>query len=218
MTTITFPAVEGIHAGEFIVQEAEGFVSREAITIGGSAVVAAGTVLGKVITATGTATAGTNTGNGVMGAITVGDGAKAGTYTLKVTKAATNAGDFEVTDPDGDVVGVGSVAAAFAGGGLSFTLADGATDFVVGDSFTIAVAISATVYKPLSLTATDGTERAVAVSFDRYDATSANVSGVGIVRMAAINGRMLTWPAGITAAQQAAATARLAENHVIIRN
>lgn len=79
------------------------------------------------------------TGNGAMGAITVGATAKLGAHVLKITKAASDAGDFEVIDPEGDVVGVGTVGVAFSGGGLSFTLADGSTDFAVGATITISV-------------------------------------------------------------------------------
>jgi hypothetical protein len=103
-----------------------------------------GVVAGAAFAATATSAAlGTNTGNGVMGAITVSAGAKAGTYTLTITQSATNAGAFMVEDPDGKEVGHGNVASAFSAGGLAFTLADGATDFVSGDSFTLTVTYSA---------------------------------------------------------------------------
>lgn len=135
---------------------------REVITYNGTAVATpVGTVLGKFIASpTGTATAGgSNTGNGTMGTVTVTSNAnlQLGTYTLRIIKAAANAGDFIVTDPAGDVVGYGTVAVAFSQGGLAFTLADGATDFVVGDTFTIVVA-GTEKYKLVEATATDGTE------------------------------------------------------------
>ena len=80
-----------------------------------------------------------NTGNGVMGAITVSANTRTGRYRLKIVEPAANAGTFVVYDPDGREIGAGNVAAAFSGGGLAFTLADGATDFVSGDGFTIDV-------------------------------------------------------------------------------
>lgn len=148
---------------------ASGFC-RLAVTVNESAIKTykVGTVLGKTLTGgAGTATAGTNTGNGTMGAITVSGTAKVGTYTLRIKSAAANAGDFYVVDPDGDVIGTGTVAVVFTGGGLSFTLADGATDFVVGDSFTIAV--TGTVkYKIAVETATDGSKVAAALVLDDY--------------------------------------------------
>jgi hypothetical protein len=89
--------------------------------------------------ATAAAVAG-NTGNGTMGTVTVGAGAKAGVYVLTCIEPGTNAGKFLLQDPDGIAVGVVTVAAAFSAGGLGFTLADGSTDFASGDAFTITVA------------------------------------------------------------------------------
>jgi hypothetical protein len=102
-----------------------------------------GVVIGGTQAGTAVATAGAgNTGNGVMGAITVTTAMK-GTYRLVITDPDANAGEFTVYDPNGQFVAVGDVAAAFSAGGLAFTLADGATDFIVGDFFTIAVTLSA---------------------------------------------------------------------------
>lgn len=105
-----------------------------------------GVILGGTFAATAAAVAGSgNTGDGAMGAITVSAGAKQGVYTLEITSAAVNAGSFRVSDPNGIFVDDGDVAAAFAAGGLAFTLADGATDFVVGDTFAITVTYTANV-------------------------------------------------------------------------
>ncbi len=139
---------------------------REVITYYGTAVATpVGTVLGAYIdTPVGTAGAIVGTGNGAMGAITMTSNAnlQIGTYTLRVMKAASNAGDFILVDPVGDVVGYGTVAVAFAQGGFSFTLADGSTDFIVGD--TIPIVVSGTVkYKLVEATATDGSEVAKVV-------------------------------------------------------
>lgn len=98
-----------------------------------------GCTLTQTLTATAAAL-GTNTGNGTMGSITASAGAKVGRYTLTIVEPAANAGAFVVTDPDGVQIGDGAVASAFSAGGLAFTLADGATDFVAGDSFAITVA------------------------------------------------------------------------------
>lgn len=92
--------------------------------------------------ASSTAYAG-NTGNGTMGTVTVSAGAKEGTYNLEIIEPAANAGKFSVEDPDGVIIGTGTVGVAFSAGGLAFTLADGATDFVAGDGFTIATTLTA---------------------------------------------------------------------------
>ena len=44
-----------------------------------------------------------------------------------------------MTDPTGARVGTGTVGQPFTGGGLTFTLSDGSTDFAVGDGFILAV-------------------------------------------------------------------------------
>lgn len=124
-----------------------------------------GTVLGAFIaspTGTAAAVAG-NTGTGTMSAVTVTatNGLMLGVYKLTITKAAANAGDFIVTNPKGYVVGAGTVAVAFSQAGLAFTLSD-ATDFVVGDAFTITVA-GTVKYKAAVATATDGSAVAAAL-------------------------------------------------------
>jgi predicted RecA/RadA family phage recombinase len=133
------------------------------------------------------AVAGSNTGNGTVGSITVGSKAKAGTYTLTCTskapgvattgtgaaaahntgngtitaspatgvsakagvyliecvKAASNSGTFIVRDPDGIYLGIATVGSEFsAGSHVTFTIADGSGDFIVGDVFTVTVANS----------------------------------------------------------------------------
>lgn len=103
--------------------------------------------------ATSAAVAG-NTGNGTMGTITVTAGVPdAGVHKLRITKAATNAGDFEVISPSGALIGVGSVGVAFNAGGLAFTLADGSTDFALGDGFDITVTSKTNTIAPAGLVA-----------------------------------------------------------------
>lgn len=145
---------------------------------------ARGALLGK-ITAGGAATAGAptaaagNTGNGVMTMATpaTGAGVKAGTYSVVVIEAATNAGRFSVEDPDGVTVGTGTVGVAFDGV-IKFTLADGTVDFVAGDRFTVAIAVAAPANNGkyvLSLAAaTDGSQVPQAILAEATDATGAD--------------------------------------------
>lgn len=134
---------------------------RESVTVNEAALkeYVVGTALGRVITGgAGAATAAPgNTGNGTFGSITVTAPAKVGMYRLVITHVATNAGTFLVVDPDGIPVGTGTVAVAFSKGGLAFTLADGATDFALGDAFNIAVT-GTYKYKIAVETATDGSK------------------------------------------------------------
>lgn len=214
MTTLT----EGRHAGEFLVSECEeGFISREAITIASGKLVV-GAVLGRIETgsATAMATVG-NTGNGVIGAITEHQGILAGDYVLTIKKAAANGGDFQVVSPQGHVVGIGSVGEAFSGGGLAFTLSDGATDFIVGDSIVITVAEGSKEYVEHNPAATDGSHRAAGILFDAVDATLTAQPGVAIARMAEVNGDEITWKTGISAADKAAGIESLKALSVIVR-
>ena len=115
-------------------------ITRETATV----VVETGMDVGAAVARTLISPTGTpvtvGTGDGVMGAITVSKRAEVGVYVLRIVKAAANAGDFTVTSPAGVVIGTGSVAVACVAGPLSFTLADGAADFVVGDIINITVA------------------------------------------------------------------------------
>lgn len=82
------------------------------------------------------------TSNGTMGAVTIdpADQPRPGVYTLVCTAEASDAGTFSVTDPDGVSLPNLTVAVAYdSGTGLTFTLADGAEDFDVGDTFEITV-------------------------------------------------------------------------------
>lgn len=160
-----------------------------------------GALLGKIThgAATAAAKSGGNTGNGTMGTITLGSGVLPGVYSLRVTKAVTNAGDFQLKDPNGIVVGIGSVATAFAGGGMSFTLADGSTDFAVGDGFDITVAAGSGKYVLSLAAATDGSEVPVAVLAEDADATSADVTTVAYLT-GEFNSTAMTFGTGHTAA------------------
>lgn len=188
-------------------QEASVGICRDVVTVyeAGAKTYPIGTVLGKYFVATSvTATAGTNTGNGAIGTVTATGKAKRGTYTIRIIEAATNAGNFTVSDPSGAVIGNGTVAVAYSNQ-LAFTLADGATDFVVGDSWTVEV-VGDYKYKQVEATATDGTAVACAIYISANDgsfgtstiAATTDTSIIALVRGAAIVGKeTLTYGASI---------------------
>lgn len=151
-----------------------------------------------------------NTGNGVMGAITLSAGAKAGTYKLTVVEPGTDVGTFMVEDPDGRFVGRGAVAAAFSAGGLAFTLADGSTDFVAGDGFNIVVGANSGNYAAYASGNADGTQTAVAVLYDNVPDSTSEQTAVAISRLAEVKGSALT-------GYDASATAGLAAVNIIVR-
>lgn len=184
-------------------------VVTDTVLISGGVDLPRGALLGAYVTAaTAVAAAGANTGNGAMGAVTASGIVQEGVYSLKITKAAANAGDFEVIDPKGAVVGLGSVAAAFNQGGLAFTLADGAADFIVGDSFTITVSALTTKYKLAARAAIDGSQNPVAILADAAAASGGDVTA-GIYIGGEFNERALTLGVGMTTSLAKPALRRL---------
>lgn len=140
-------------AGQVANTEVANIVSRTVMTAAGIAfgqpafrgtndheVVAGGT-----FAATGVgADDGGNTGaQTITAAPTIGAGAKEGVYVITITEPASDAGVFQVEDPDGVVVGTGEVGTEYDADGLTFTISDGATDAASGDVHTITVSFTA---------------------------------------------------------------------------
>jgi hypothetical protein len=224
MTVLT----EGIHPGEFLMSEAVGNRSREAITIlSGEGVLSPGTVVGLVDGDTGTVTVTKVDVGGGKGAITLADpaygaGVKEGAYKVVIIEPATDAGKFAVEDPDGIIIGTGTVAVAFDGV-VKFTLADAATDFVAGDTATINVAIadaaSSGKWRSADPTNTDGSGVGAAVILYGVDATSADQKVTAIVRDAVVNGHCLVYDAAVDDAPKTATkVAELKAAGIIVRN
>ena len=209
---------EDVHSGGFLLSEAAGNRARERKTLASGQNLKAGAVVGAVLA--GTATTGfVGTGNGVitMDATTpVKPPSKVGAYTATLVTAAVNGGTFRVEDPDGYVLGDVAVGATFDDD-IKFVIADGVTDFVVGDRFTITVAAGTGKLKALTVAATDGTQLAVGVLWASTDASAADVACAIIARDAEVNGNELVWPAGISAPNKATAIAQLAALGIIVR-
>ena len=144
-----------------------------------------GAVLGRVTlgAAAAAAKAGGNTGNGTltMDATTpVKNGAKVGVYTVRFTVAATNNGTFVVRDPDGNQIGT----VVMAGGAgafdddIKFAVADGATDFAVGDGFDITIAAGSGKYVLSLAAAVDGSQIPDLILAESTDASAGDVTTV----------------------------------------
>lgn len=132
---------EGRRTAEFILSEAPGWRSRENVIVTGSAALVAGTVLGLVL-ATGITQEFAGTGNGVLtpdASTPLLAGVQEGAYRVVCIEPATNAGVFAVYDPQGVHIGNHTVAGAAFANQIKFAIADGATDFVAGDTFTLWV-------------------------------------------------------------------------------
>lgn len=143
-------------------------------------VLSAGAVLGLVAGTPTAAAAAGNTGNGTISAVTVGNGAKTGTWRIICLEPNTNLGTFAVEDPDGIIVGRANVGTAFAGP-LGFTITDGATDFVAGDSFTVTVPVS-TSARLAAAAATDGSAVPTLVLAHDADASAGPVEAIAYTR------------------------------------
>ncbi len=180
----------------------------DSITLTGAAVLQRGSVLGKVTLGTGTAAAkaGGNTGNGTitMDATTpVLANALAGVYTARCIAAATNSGTFEIKGPDGKTLGEYVVGATFSDQ-LKFVIADGSTDFIVGDGFDITIAAGSGSYKLAASASVDGSAVPAAILADYSDASGGDVVAP-IYIMGEFNGAALTLGSGITLAAAKAA-------------
>lgn len=218
---------EGRHAGSFLVQEMPGFYSRDALTVALNQSLAAGQVVGKSAVAANVAAAAVadagNTGNGVLtmdAAAPVSAGVKNGAYRAVCIAVAVNGGTFAIEDPTGAEIGKVAVGATF-NKDVKFVIADGATDFVAGDAFTINVVReygSDEEVKAFDPNAADGSQVAAAINFAPVvtDAVTRK-KATFVTRNAEVRASDLTWPVGITAAQQAAAIEQLRGAGIILR-
>ena len=158
----------------------------------GAGVLAAGTVLGKILKGAATAAAktGGNTGNGTLAldeTTPILAGAKPGIYKVRVIRAAIAAigetspamkGIAELKDPDGNILEVFDIAGdpgTTISNQVKFAMEEGATPFVLGDGFDITIAAGSGSYKAYDKDNLDGSEVAELILADDVDATSAAV-------------------------------------------
>jgi hypothetical protein len=160
-----------------------------------------GTVLGRQTSSSVIPTAGENTGNGTVVALSAGTGAKEGKYVLTATAATT----FTVVDPEGTALPNATVGTAFANSGIDFTISAGGTAFVAGDSFELNVVDSVGNFITCVKTASDGSQTPVAVLADYADASGGPVS-TGAYFMGEFNGNAISYDSSWTLEQLAAAT------------
>lgn len=179
-----------------------------------------GTVVGMALFgAVVVAAAGGNTGNGVLDAVVLGDAAKVGAYTLTCTAASADGGVFQVVDPEGYRLVDAEVGVDYDSPQLAFGLADGATDFAVGDVLTITVPEGSGKVVALAPDATDGTQLASGVLMADVTAPDGvDASGPVIEQDAILIGDGLIWPDAIDPADKTAALTRLRAAGLTIRN
>jgi len=220
MTTLT----QGKVALQFLLTEADGNLSRSNITVlSGEGKLEPGAVLGKTLasaTAAASAKAGNTSGAGTLtmdGTTPVLATAKPGRYTVICIEPGTNAGTFEVTDPDGIVIGTAVAGGSAFATQIKFTITD-ATDFVAGDGFFVDVSAATYKYRSADPTNTDGSDVACAVLAYPVDATSADAAGVAITYHAEVKGDDLVYDAGVdNATKKALKIAQLAAQNIRVR-
>lgn len=134
---------EGRHSGEFLMEERAGVgaPSRENITVLSGQNLKAGAVIGRVNKGVGRMTVPTvvGTGNGTVSLVYGGPETLVGNYVVTCITAAANGGTFSVVNPAGKALPNAVVGTPYRSREINFTLNDGATDFIVGDSFTFVV-------------------------------------------------------------------------------
>lgn len=161
---------ENLIAGDFDV------ISKD-VTIKTGNNLAKGTVLGKISRALGTTTF-SGTGNGAMSGQAMKTKTKNGNYTVKCITAAANGGTFGVFDPNGNRLPDAVVGTPYTSPQIDFSIADGSTDFIVGDTFTIPVLAPTEKYVAVDSTAIDGSNEPEAVLVEDIDATASDKIGV----------------------------------------
>lgn len=187
--------------GDYILSQAPGTRSLENAILDEGQNLEAGTVLGQIKSAVGAKISGT--GDGTVGAVTLGPDAEVGTYVLTGKTEAGNAGTFSVRSPSGQQLPDLTVAAAYAGTHINLTVADGANDWDTGD--VIHVTVTGGNYTQLAPAATDGSQKAAGMLHESVDATDGDLACVVFVRDGEVKAEALIWPAAITDAQKAVA-------------
>jgi hypothetical protein len=219
MTVLT----EGRYPGEAIMTEGADQYSRDNLKVAASQTIVANSLLARKAVASGVTVTVSDPAAG-RGALTMADPAvsskvKDGVYKAVCTGVASNSGTFRVEDPNGVHIGNATVGTPF-NKEIKFTIADGGTDFALGDEFLITVAADDADFEYVAYdpTATDGAETPVAYSI--YPVTTGvgvTKKTAGITRHAQLNGNCIAWPAGITSAQKVDAVQALAAVGIIVR-
>lgn len=202
-------ATQAMPISDLVLAEINPAISRKMVKVLAGIKVLPGMVLAKIIAGAAAAVAKVgNTGNGVLtldAASPILHRAVPGIYTLVCIAALANAGTFRVYAPNGAVLGDVTVGGAAFANQVHFTIADGAIDFVVGDTFEITVAEGSGKYQQLDPAGVGGAEVAAAIGYEEVDATLAEAQGIVLAHGVVVDVAGLIWPAGITPAQQAAA-------------
>lgn len=184
MSNIT---ITNLDLGSVILQNAE--FRNELLKFTGAGTVVEGTILARqsVSTTVTAAADGGNTGDGTVTLATVVAGPEVplvGAYNFECIEAVTNGGVFKLVDPNDAVVNGYIPLTVGAGGttviesnGLQFTVTDGATDFIVGDKFSLTVAADGDLV-PYVIAGAGGAQIPVAIL--TYDVTATGAADIPV--------------------------------------
>ena len=214
---------ESTYLGDVLKYEAPNLYSRDTVTVlagsGAERILMAGAVIAARSRSEVTVTAGDgNTGDGeaTLADPALGAKAEAGIYRLACITAGA-AGTFQVLSPKGYVLPDLTVGTAYEGDHLNLTVADGAADFVAGDTFAIEVSGDGKAVA-LDAAAVDGTAEAIGiVAFDVTAPDRTDTEVTAILRDAVLADRAIVWPDGINEAAKAAAIADLEARGILVR-
>lgn len=154
------------------------------VTVLSGLTLAAGAVLGRTLRSIGDGSADTgNTGDGTLTVNGMGDKTKVGDYYLECVETSADGGRFKVLDPDGNRLDDLTVGTTYSNEHLDVDLADGGTDFALGDNFTITVSEDPDKKAQLvDSTAVDGSEHPYAVLAQDADASDGDKVTVAYIR------------------------------------
>lgn len=180
------PVITNVDIGSVVLVNAQ--FRDDLLAFAGAGTVLVGTILARKSVADAvTVVAGSNTGDGTVTLATVAAGQiipVVGAYNFECTAVVTNGGVFKLEDPNGTAVASGISLTVGAGAttvvdaaGLTFTVTDGATDFIIGDSFALTVAADG----DLVPFATDGAGGAqVPIAILTYEVTATGAADIPI--------------------------------------
>lgn len=218
--------------GEWLKREFSWDHCREEVTIvttGTERTLVSGEVLGRAEFAAPSASyASVGTGDSAATLVSWGPDAKIGNYVLTCTKTETTAagtgdGEFQLKDPDGNVLqeAIRNNAVAVVTSHINLTLgvSSGAVA-TLGDTITIACAAGTLKAEEINFSGTDdGVAVAYGILIEPVTVPAgADAKGVVLRRgPAIIRSDELTWPSGATTTQKATALAQLAARDIIER-
>jgi len=212
---------ENFYTGGFLISEAPGKQSRDVGVIENAGTTdllqEAGLVLTQNLTGTPVVAAvGSPHGNGTVSAVTVGNGAIVGIYTLTATAPT----QFALADPNGVALAPVTVGTPYIDAEIGLTITAGGTAYQAGDAYTITVPAGDGSYS--AYTGAAG-KPASAVLFNLHYIPALGSAKVTVMtRHCEVNKAELQWDPTVTAsgsvaAIEAAGLASLATHGIIAR-